>query len=113
MTEEEKREKRRTRIWVDPCIDCDCGCGDGEDAIYLTFELPGVKKEDVHLHVVPQGLRLTATRGEHVEFVSEYSFLCPAKPEETKATYDNGLLRVEIPYTCPDPFKGSKPVTIE
>jgi len=104
----------KRKVWVVPCTTCGCGCSDEEEDQYeLVYELPGVKKEDIHLHVVKNGLRLEAARGEDVEYVSEYQFICEANPEGVKATYDNGLLDIIVPYACPDPFKGSKPVEIE
>lgn len=103
-----------TRIWVDPCPTCDCGCSDeGEDTETLTFELPGVKKDEIHLHVVKEGLRLVAPRHDKYEYYSEYEFACDAVPDKVKATYEDGLLSVTVPLECPDPFRGSRQVPIE
>ncbi len=110
---EQKHEHKRV-VWVEPCLSCGCGCEDDEeeDVYAITFEIPGVKKKDVHLHVIAEGLRLSAPRGEDATYYSEYTFSCPVDPSQTKALYDNGILTVTVPFSCPDPFKGSKPVAI-
>jgi HSP20 family molecular chaperone IbpA len=102
------------RIWVDPCPVCDVGCSDeGDDSETLTYEIPGVKKEEIKLHVVKDGLRLVAPRHDKYEFFSEHSFACDAMPDKVKAKYEDGLLTVNVPLDCPKPFKDSKQITIE
>ena len=98
---------------IEPCISCGCGCeSDDEDVYSLTYELPGVKKEEIHLHIVKEGLRLNAPRGEYIEYFSEYTFGCEVDPNQAKVIYEDGILTISVPYTCPDPFKGSKPIAI-
>jgi HSP20 family molecular chaperone IbpA len=112
---EEHTHKHRRSIWVQACPTCDCGCTDEGDPeiAHLVFEIPGVKKEDIHLHVVKDGLRFTAPRGEDVQYVSEYSFSCPALVDEADAKYEDGILTVEVPLECENPFKGSKPLAVK
>ncbi len=107
-------EEVRKQIWVSPCIDCGCDCeGEGQDHYRLVYEIPGVKKENIHLHIIKEGLRLRAKLNDKTEYVNEYVFSCDADPEKAKAKYENGVLEVEVPYVCPDPFSGAKLVTIE
>ena len=104
----------KRQIWIHPCTSCGCGCNEDDDDQYeLVFEIPGVKKEDIHLHVVKNGLRLVAPRDENTEYVNETSFVCEADPDNVSANYDNGILTVAVPYSCPDPFKGTTPVQIK
>jgi HSP20 family molecular chaperone IbpA len=107
-------EGLKQRIWVDPNCDCDCGCSDkDEDIERLVFEIPGVKKDKIHLHIVKDQLRLTAERSTNSEYYSEYMFACDVKTEDVKAKYEEGVLSVDVPFACKDPFAGSKPVQID
>lgn len=42
-------------------------------------------------------LALSAPR-EDIEYVTTLSFCCPVNPDKAKARYDNGLLRIEVPF---------------
>lgn len=107
-------ENIKQRIWVCPTSDSDYGCSDTEEERErLYFELPGVKKDKIHLHVIKDQLRLVAERTDKSEYYSEYGFVCDVKPGEVKATYEDGLLAVDVPMDCKDPFTGSSPVKIE
>lgn len=113
----EKKEKEdivRDQVWVDAYFEGGCGCSDEEeDTLVLRYDLPGVKKDKIHLHVIENGLRLVAPRDDKTDYISSYSFSCPANPKETKAHYEDGVLRVEVPYSCPNPWKDIAPVKIE
>lgn len=104
----------KKRIWIDPLIDCDCQCSEEEndDIFRLTYEIPGVEKKDIHLKVIKEGLRLVAHKTD-VDFINEFSFQCEADIEHVIAGYDNGVLTVDIPTLCPDPFKEATAVKIQ
>nr|MDO8083203.1 Hsp20/alpha crystallin family protein [Candidatus Sigynarchaeum springense] len=100
------------RIWVPGCA-CSEGCGDdGEDNVSITFEIPGVKKEDIDLRIIPEGLRLEAKRDKHTSYVSEYAFACDADPDHVKADYHEGVLNVDIPLKCRDPYVDGKKIVL-
>lgn len=106
-------KKDRKLIWVHPCIDCGCDCDDVEnDHYHITLELPGVKKNDINLKLINTGMRLNAKKGDNIEYISELKFLCDANPEKAKASYEDGLLTIDIPFDCPDPFKDISSTTI-
>lgn len=106
-------DKDKKLIWVHPCMDCGCDCDDVDDDHYhISLELPGVKKEDIDLKIIKTGLRLRAKKNDEIEYVSELKFLCDAKASNAKANYEDGLLTVDVPFDCPDPFKGIKSVKI-
>jgi HSP20 family molecular chaperone IbpA len=117
ITSQSKSESLDTikqRIWICPTSESDCGCNDnGEEQERLYFELPGVKKENINLHVIKDQLKLIAGRTEKSEYYSEYGFGCEIEPEKVKATYQEGLLTVDVPMVCKDPFLGSTPIKIE
>jgi len=56
--------------------------------------LPGVKKEDVKLRVLPELFDLKAKR-EHVLFTLTEYFPCNIDPSTLNASYDSGLLRLK------------------
>ena len=99
-------DKDKKLIWVHPCVDCGCDCDEiGDDHYHISLELPGVKKKDIDLKVIKTGMRLRAKKGKETEYVSELKFLCDAKADAVKADYEDGLLTLDVPFDCPDPFK--------
>ena len=118
------KEVKKRKFWVNPHVHCSCDCGsktedhdegcvDQEDTYRLIYELPGVKKDNISIKVVKNGLRLNAVRDSHVEYVNEYSFLVDADPKGTEARYEEGLLVVEVPIIGNDPFKEVKSIKIK
>ncbi len=108
MTNEEKK-----RVFVRPDTDFECGCSDDGNAVYtFKFEIPGAKKEKIDLKVIKDGIRLIAPRSDAVDYYSEVSFCCEAFIDEVSANYDSGMLTVEVPMDCPDPFAEAKQITV-
>ncbi len=100
------------RIWIPGCA-CSEGCSDeGEDNVSITFEIPGVKKDDIDLRIIPDGLRLEAKRDKNTAYVSEYTFACDADPDHVKAEYHEGVLNVDIPLKCKDPYVDGKKIVV-
>ena len=123
MTENKDKEIQTRKYWINPHVHCGCDCGtetnehsegctDVENEYKLIYELPGVKKENISIKVVKNGLRLNAKRGEHLEFVNEYPFLIDVDPDETVAHYDEGLLVIHVPIIGDDPFKKTDSIEI-
>jgi HSP20 family molecular chaperone IbpA len=108
---DDKKINKRS-IWVNPCLDCDCGCTeDGEDINRFIYEIPGVDKKNITLKVTKDALRMVASLDD-IEYVNEYPFVCEADPEGVEASYKNGVLTVDVPFKCPDPFRDAQPVKI-
>ncbi|NHJ86041.1 MAG: Hsp20/alpha crystallin family protein [Asgard group archaeon] len=109
MADEEKK-----LIWVHPCVDCGCDCDEIEnDHYHISVELPGVKKKDINLQVIKTGMRVRAKKGKNIEYVSELKFLCDADYENASAKYEDGLLMIDVPFACPDPFKEADNLRID
>ncbi|MFW9994324.1 MAG: Hsp20/alpha crystallin family protein [Candidatus Odinarchaeota archaeon] len=117
MSKEEKKEHVHVR-WVHGCVDCGCneavegGCSD-DDHYHVNWEIPGVKKEDIDLKITKDSWRLQAKRRDGLLiYISEGTFACEVNDSEVEAQYNDGWLKVTVPYDCPDPLKDANPVKI-
>ncbi|KAF7319906.1 SHSP domain-containing protein [Mycena kentingensis (nom. inval.)] len=87
------------------------------NTVTATFELPGVKKEDVHIETLPGRLRVSAESKiseEHEKdgyavrerrygkFSRTLQLPQGVKDEEIKASMDNGVLTVTFPKSSPE-----------
>ena len=87
--------EEKLRIKVAPEV---CSYVDDENlTLTLEIALPGVKKNDIKVRMHDDSFALMAPRDD-VEFLTTLSFCCPVKPNEAKATYEDGLLKISVPF---------------
>jgi len=75
-----------------------------EEAYTITFEVPGVSKEDIQLEVTADGLWLKAVNEElKKDYKNHFHFKEPVDPEKVSARLKAGILMVTLPYANKKP----------
>jgi len=85
--------------------------GDREsDKLVVEFAIPGAPTETIDVKILEDSIHLTAPTKD-VEYVSALAFAWPVKPDKAEATYEHGLLRIEVPFK--DPMEGAVKIAIK
>ena len=76
----------------------------------MEFAIPGAPTESIDVKVLEDSLYLSAPARD-IEYVSALALGWPVKPGKAEATYENGLLRIEVPFK--DPMEDAVKVAIK
>ena len=83
---------------------------DGENhKLVVEFAIPGAPTDTIDVKILVDSIHLTAPARD-IEYVSALALGWPVKPEKAEATYEHGLLRIEVPFK--DPMEDAVKVAI-
>jgi HSP20 family protein len=91
--EGEKLPMAKMKVPAEVCSYVD----DERSELHLEISIPGVKREEIRLKMQEESFNLAAPR-EDFEYTTAMAFCCPVKAKEAKATYQDGLLKIEVPF---------------
>jgi HSP20 family molecular chaperone IbpA len=78
--------------------------------LIVEFAIPGAPTDTIDVKILEDSIHLTAPARD-VEYVSALALGWPVKPDKAEATYEHGLLRVEVPFK--DPMEDAVKVAIK
>ena len=78
--------------------------------LVVEFAIPGAPTDTIDLKLLPDSVHLTAPARD-IEYVSALALAWPVKPDKAEAIYENGLLRIEVPFK--DPMEDAVKVAIK
>ena len=84
---------------------------DGEQhKLIVEFAIPGAPTETIDVKILEDSVYFLAPARD-IEYVSALALGWPVKPDKAEATYDHGLLRIEVPFK--DPMEDAVKVAIK
>ncbi len=78
--------------------------------LVVEFAIPGAPADTVDVKILEDSVHLTAPARD-IDFVASLALGWAVKPDKAEATYENGLLRIEVPFK--DPMEDAVKVPIK
>jgi HSP20 family molecular chaperone IbpA len=78
--------------------------------LVVEFAIPGAPTDTIDVKILEDSIHLMAPARD-VEYVSALALGWPVKPVKAEATYEHGLLRIEVPFK--DPMEDAVKVAIK
>jgi HSP20 family molecular chaperone IbpA len=78
--------------------------------LVVEFAIPGAPTETIDVKILADSVHLTAPARD-IEYVASLALSWPVKPDKAEATYEHGLLRIEVPFK--DPMEDAVKVAIK
>ena len=78
--------------------------------LVVEFAIPGAPADSVDAKILEDSIHLTAPARD-IDYVASLALGWPVKPDKAEATYEHGLLRVEVPFK--DPMEDAVKVAIK
>jgi HSP20 family molecular chaperone IbpA len=78
--------------------------------LVVEFAIPGAPTDTIDLKVLEDSIHLVAPARD-IEYVAALTLAWAVKPAKAEASYEHGLLRVEVPFK--DPMEDAVKVTIK
>ena len=76
----------------------------------MEFAIPGSPTDTIDVKILEDSIYLTAPARD-IEYVAALALSWPVKPDKAEATYEHGLLRIEVPLK--DPMEDAVKVAIK
>ena len=80
------------------------------DRLVVEFAIPGAPTDTIDVKILEDSVHLTAPTRD-IEYVAALALGWPVKPDKAEATYEHGLLRIEVPFK--DPMEDAVKVVIK
>jgi HSP20 family molecular chaperone IbpA len=81
-----------------------------KNLLVVEFAIPGAPTDSIDLKILPDSIHLSAPARDII-YVSSLALAWPVKPDRTEANYEDGLLRIEVPFK--DPMEDAVKVAIK
>ena len=78
--------------------------------LVVEFAIPGAPTDTIDVKMLEDSVHLTAPARD-IEYAAALALGWPVKPGKAEATYEHGLLRIEVPLK--DPMEGAVRVAIK
>ena len=78
--------------------------------LVVEFAIPGAPTDTIDVKILEESIHLTAPARD-IEYVSALALGWTVKPGKAEATYEHGLLRIEVPFK--DPMEDAVKVAIK
>jgi len=78
--------------------------------LIVEFAIPGAPADTVDVKILQDSVHLAAPARD-IEYVASLALGWPVKPDKAEATYELGLLRIEVPFK--DPMEDAVKVAIK
>ena len=78
--------------------------------LIVEFAIPGAPADTIDVKMLEYSVHLTAPARD-IEYVTALALGWPVKPDKAEATYEHGLLRIEVPFK--DPMEDAVKVAIK
>ena len=78
--------------------------------LVVEFAIPGAPTDTIDVKMLEDSVHLTAPARD-IEYVAALALAWPVEPEKAEAIYENGLLRIEVPFK--DPMKDAVKIKIK
>jgi HSP20 family protein len=94
--ETQEEEEAENAVIPEVCFDHD------QNGYLIDIELPGVKKEQIDLSIGQQSLCIEAPRSDgEIVYLGCFALVHPVDQSKAEAKYDNGLLKLTVPFKAP------------
>jgi HSP20 family protein len=78
--------------------------------LVVEFAIPGAPTDTIDVRILEDSIHLTAPARD-IEYVAALALGWPVKPDKAEATYNHGLLRIEVPLK--DPMEDAVKVVVK